>query len=263
MECSLPQYGFMATQETEAVFHEGGRVERRYRGVRLRRCAPDAAFDSLDVRARAGRAIQLLNLAGESAPKQLISQWVIELRAITARRNATEGEEAITLQALVERLHRWPGYAAKIALCETTYHFFPTWAELEKSLNDAVKPMSDLRYQLWTLHSDQERPAPTAPRSPPRPPLSRKLATTPLPDLLKEVIGGLERASADFRRPRAELPKIEATPAEELQQAIDLWASHRDAAERRGNAALAATCREKISELTEKLTALHGAKNGA
>lgn len=74
------------------------------------------------------------------ASKKEIEAYLAELSVITARRQADEFEERLRLRAYVVRLSRFPADVARHALLVHAWHYWPTWAELEKVCSVKVAP---------------------------------------------------------------------------------------------------------------------------
>ena len=66
------------------------------------------------------------------APRRAVEGWLAELSCITARRKTDDFEAAVTVAAYANRLEPYPADVVCEALIVTVWHYWPTWAELNR-----------------------------------------------------------------------------------------------------------------------------------
>lgn len=251
-DSSLSQLGLRARRRVD---YEPGGYRRIDLGWKVDNAGPPDDFAS-----RCRRAAHMIRRLNEPASRQRIAGWLAELAAITARRNATDGEIEMTVGALVSRLTTHAGYAVRAALLERTYRFFPTWAEIEVNVKELQRPFDELIMALDPpALALPQHPIPRAePRR--RRPLSHAARTMSLPDLIRQTSERLIAADAEQRKGRsvgAQL-EIKRSPAETLRDEITLYESRLANAEQHAERQRLKGSAERISdahELVERLRA--------
>lgn len=118
-----------------------------------------------------------------------IEEWLGELSVIVARKVGDEFEEGLRLTAFASRLSQFPADVARQAVLGKSWHFWPTWAEMEKVCNSLASPR---RHMLAAL----ER-GPVEPDPPPRPPTQEER------DRINALIAELFPAASQSDRDRA------------------------------------------------------------
>lgn len=82
------------------------------------------------------------------APIREIEGWLAELSVICAKRRDGEFDEALRLDAYASRLSQYPADVARNALLGRAWHFWPTWAELEKVCDSLAAPRRHMAHAL-------------------------------------------------------------------------------------------------------------------
>lgn len=74
------------------------------------------------------------------APEDLVSLWLAELDAVTAKPRGSQESAAVRLNAYVSRLQQYPADVVKHVLHGVVWKFFPTWAELHEICEEMTAP---------------------------------------------------------------------------------------------------------------------------
>lgn len=82
------------------------------------------------------------------APIRQIEAWLAELSVICAKRRDGDFDEGLRLTAYASRLNRYPADVVKYALLDSSWQFWPTWAELEKICNAKAGPRKHMIHAL-------------------------------------------------------------------------------------------------------------------
>ena len=125
------------------VSSRGARVEIEYRTVFPKDLPPFEvvvgcrAHGSAEARAA---AICEIEASMRPAPREEIERWLAELDVITAKRADDEFTDTLRLDAYVKRLSDYPADLVHAALLTVAWRWWPTWEELQRSLDLAVSP---------------------------------------------------------------------------------------------------------------------------
>lgn len=91
------------------------------------------------------------------APTRVLEGWIAELSVITAGRNRENVDAELLVTAYASRLSKYPADVARFSLIETTWKWFPTWAELERVCDAKA---SSRRAMLRALSMPESEPEP-------------------------------------------------------------------------------------------------------
>ena len=73
-------------------------------------------------------------------PERQVEAWLAELSLITARRADTPEADELRLVAYANRLAEYPADVVRGAVLGKTWHFWPTWAELQAACEELIAP---------------------------------------------------------------------------------------------------------------------------
>ena len=96
------------------------------------------------------------------APVRTIEIWLAELSVITAGRGPDGINAELMVTAYSSRLSKFPADVVHTAILETSWKWFPTWAELEKVCKTLTAPRNHMIHVLSMPEPDEEperRPA--------------------------------------------------------------------------------------------------------
>ena len=96
------------------------------------------------------------------APLREIEAWLAELSVLVAKRRDDDFTDELRLTAYASRLAQYPADVAR-AVTQASYHFWPTWAEMEKRCEAMAGPRRRMIAALekGPAPAEAERPKPT------------------------------------------------------------------------------------------------------
>ena len=89
-------------------------------------------------------------------PDRQVEAWLAELSLITARRADTPEADELRLVAYANRLAEYPADVVRGAVLGRTWHFWPTWAELQAECEKLIAPR---RAMIAALKREAEKAA--------------------------------------------------------------------------------------------------------
>lgn len=148
----MQSYGVALSVRTRSIFKPDATGRESWRtvaaGATFDLCDPDPAYADLSPEERRRVALDRFDDFCVPIDEDRLEKWIAELSVISARREKSEADSALMVEAYVARLKPFPADVVRAALFEARWKFWPTWSELSAEIDRLMAPRAVMRAAL-------------------------------------------------------------------------------------------------------------------